>query len=78
MKIESIKDLLVMELKDLYSAENQILDALPKMIDATTHPLLKQAFADHLEQTRTHVRRLETICADLGVSPKALLERNGR
>jgi ferritin-like metal-binding protein YciE len=70
MSIASLADLYVEELKDLYSAESQILDALPKMIDAATHPQLKHAFADHLEQTRIHVRRLETICDDLGVSPK--------
>ena len=70
MSIESLADLYVEELKDLYSAENQILKALPKMIDAATHPELKKAFSGHLAQTKIHVERLETICEDLGVSPK--------
>jgi ferritin-like metal-binding protein YciE len=69
MSIESLADLYVEELKDLYSAENQILKALPKMIDAATHPELKKAFSDHLAQTKIHVERLETICEELGVSP---------
>src|SRR3954471_7659429 len=69
MSIESLSDLYIEELKDLYSAENQILEALPKMIDAATHPELRRAFSDHLEQTRGHVERLETICDELGVSP---------
>lgn len=70
MSIDSLSDLYVEELKDLYSAENQILKALPKMIAAATHPELKKAFSDHLAQTKGHVERLETICEDLGVSPK--------
>jgi ferritin-like metal-binding protein YciE len=70
MSIDSLSDLYVEELKDLYSAENQILKALPRMIGAATHPELKKAFSDHLAQTKVHVERLETICEDLGVSPK--------
>ncbi|MEP6620267.1 MAG: ferritin-like domain-containing protein [bacterium] len=70
MALETLNDLYVEELKDLYSAENQILKALPKMIKAATHTGLKQAFTDHLEQSREHVARLVTICEDLGVSPK--------
>src|SRR5256885_17182790 len=70
MAVQSFSDLYVDQLKDLYSAENQILKALPKMIKAATHPELKQAFTDHLEQTRGHVDRIMQICADLGVSPK--------
>src|SRR6185436_10135529 len=70
MELETLKDLYVEELKDLYSAENQILKALPKMIKAATNPELKQAFTDHLEQTKGHVARLVQICDDLGKSPK--------
>src|SRR3982074_2309281 len=70
MGVQSFSDLYVEQLKDLYSAENQILKALPKMIKAATHPELKKAFTDHLEQTREQVDRLVRICADLGVSPK--------
>ncbi|MEP6999871.1 MAG: ferritin-like domain-containing protein [bacterium] len=70
MSLDTLADLYLEELKDLYSAENQILKALPKMIKAATHPELKQAFTDHLKQTRGHVARLESICGDLGKSPK--------
>ena len=70
MPLESLSDLYLEELKDLYSAENQIIKALPKMIKAATSPELKQAFTDHLEQTKGHVERLEQICAELGKSPK--------
>ena len=70
MTLDSLADLYLEELKDLYSAENQILKALPKMIKAATHPELKQAFSAHLEQTKGHVARLVQICDDLGASPK--------
>jgi ferritin-like metal-binding protein YciE len=70
MSLESLADLYLEELKDLYSAENQIIKALPKMIKAATSPELKEAFADHLEQTKGHVERLVQICDDLGKSPK--------
>lgn len=70
MELETLKDLYVQELKDLYSAENQILKALPRMIKVSTHPLLKKAFTTHERQTREHVKRLERICKELGVSPK--------
>jgi len=70
MKMETLRDLYVDELKDLWSAENQILKALPKMIKAATHPKLKKAFAKHEKQTRVHVTRLERICKQLDVSPR--------
>ena len=70
MKIQSLNDLLVDQLKDLYSAENQLVKALPKMAKAASNPELKAGFEEHLEQTRGQVERLETICEQLGVSPK--------
>ncbi len=70
MELETLKDLYVEELKDLYSAENQILKALPRMIKVSSHPKLKKAFTAHERQTRQHVKRLERICKQLGVSPK--------
>jgi len=70
MSMESLHDLYVSELKDLYNAENQILKALPKMAKAATNPDLQKAFQMHLEQTEGHVERLEQIFANLGVSPK--------
>lgn len=70
MKLNTLRELYVDELKDLYSAEHQILKALPKMIRATTHRELKDAFTDHLKQTDNQVKRLERIFADLDTSPK--------
>ena len=69
MEMETLRDLYVEELKDLYSAENQILKALPRMIKASTHPKLKKAFTKHEKQTRQHAKRLERICKELGVKP---------
>ena len=61
MKMENLQDLYIHELKDLYSAENQIIKALPKMAKAATHPKLADGFKQHLEQTREHAARLEKI-----------------
>ncbi len=70
MPLDSLHDLYVEELKDLYNAENQLLKALPRMAKAASAPELKEAFTNHLEETRGQVQRLETIFAELGVSPK--------
>ena len=70
MANETLKDLYIDELKDLYSAENQLVKALPKMAKAATSPDLRAGFEDHLEQTKNHVQRLETIFQQLGESPK--------
>ncbi len=70
MAIATLHDLYVEELKDLYSAEHQILKALPKMAKAASHEELAQAFKDHLAETKTQVERLEKIFKKLGVSPK--------
>ena len=70
MKTGNLEDLLKDELKDLYSAENQIIKALPKMAKTSQSAELRMAFEEHLEQTRGHVQRLEQICDELGVSPK--------
>jgi ferritin-like metal-binding protein YciE len=70
MKLHSLEDLFVAELRDLYSAENQIIKALPKMAKAAASEELKNACEEHLEQTRGHVERLEQIFDQLDVSPK--------
>ena len=70
MKLESLKDLYLEQLKDLYSAETQLVEALPKMAQAATAPDLRKAFNDHLRQTGEHVRRLERIFKDLAEDPK--------
>jgi ferritin-like metal-binding protein YciE len=70
MKIDSLEKLFIEELRDLYSAENQILKALPKMVKSATAPELKAAFEKHLKETQGQVERLETIFESLGKSPK--------
>jgi len=70
MKLESLKDLYLEQLRDLYSAETQLVDALPKMAEAATAPDLKKGFNDHLRQTQEHVRRLERVFKDLNEDPK--------
>ena len=70
MSLDSLHDLYIDELKDLYNAENQLLKALPKMAKKASAPELKVAFTEHLEVTRTQVERLEQIFTALEVSPK--------
>src|SRR3954451_15493096 len=70
VKLDSLKKLYIEELRDLYSAETQILKALPKMAKAASAPQLKAAFEEHLKQTEGQVQRLETIFEKLGKSPK--------
>lgn len=70
MKIENLKDLLHHELKDLFSAEDQIIDALPKMIEAVGDDELRRALEEHLEVTRTQRDRIEQIADDLGWGPR--------
>ena len=69
MAFTSLNDLLLEELQDLYSAETQLLDALPKLADAASRPELKSAFNKHLEETREQVSRLEEVFDQLGESP---------
>jgi ferritin-like metal-binding protein YciE len=61
MELETLRDLYIHELKDLYSAENQIIKALPKMRKAARNRQLAAAFNQHLEQTKRQARRLEQI-----------------
>lgn len=61
MKLETLRELFVQELQDLYSAENMIIKALPKMMEKTASPDLRNALDQHLQQTRGHVRRLDQI-----------------
>jgi ferritin-like metal-binding protein YciE len=70
MPNENLKKLYVDELKDLFSAENQLLKALPKMAQAASSDELRSGFKEHLEQTKSHVQRLEQIFESLDESPK--------
>ncbi len=66
MALATMHDLMIAELNDLYSAETQLLEALPKLASGSATPRLGKAFDDHLTQTREHVRRLEQIFTILG------------
>jgi ferritin-like metal-binding protein YciE len=66
MRQESLRELFIQELQELYSAENMILKALPKVIEKLSSPQLRNGFSEHLEHTRGHVRRLDQIFDQLG------------
>jgi ferritin-like metal-binding protein YciE len=70
MEMDSLKELYVEELKDLWSAETQITKALPKMVKAASNPKLKKAFNTHLKQTERQIKRLERIFKELDESPR--------
>jgi ferritin-like metal-binding protein YciE len=69
MKETALRQLYVNELKDLYSAEKQLVKALPKMAQAASAPKLKAGFKKHLNQTKEHVRRLEQIFKGIKEGP---------
>jgi ferritin-like metal-binding protein YciE len=70
MKLDTLQKLYTSELRDLYNAENQLLKALPKMAKAASSEELKDAFEKHLEQTKSHVERLERVFEELDEKPK--------
>ena len=70
MTIQTMEDLFVEQIQDLYDAEQRLVKALPKMAEASTNNELRSAFADHLLQTQGHVERLEQVFAELGQDPK--------
>jgi ferritin-like metal-binding protein YciE len=69
-KMQTLEDLYEDLLKDLYSAEKQLVKALPKMAKNAESPDLQKAFEEHLDQTEQHVERIERIFSDLGSSPR--------
>jgi ferritin-like metal-binding protein YciE len=69
-EFNSLDDLFVNQIEDLYDAENRLTKALPKMADAAASSSLKQAFQSHLRETEGHVARLETIFREVKVDPK--------
>ena len=71
MEMNALQDLYLDELRDLLSAESQIIKALPKMAKEATSPQLQQAFQDHLEETKGHVERLNQIFENMGEKPRA-------
>src|ERR1700722_10656621 len=70
MEANNLRELYISELQDLYDAENQLIEALPKMAEASNSPELRAGFEEHLTQTRGHAQRLESIFAGLGEDPK--------
>lgn len=70
--IKTMDDLFVHQLGDIYYAEQQLVKALPKMAEKATDPQLKQGFLDHLEQTKTHVQRVEQVFQMHGAEQKAV------
>jgi ferritin-like metal-binding protein YciE len=71
MKIETMEDLFLEQVEDLYDAERRLVKALPKMAEASTSQTLRQAFESHLVETEAHVSRLENVFRTLGQDPKA-------
>ena len=70
MRLDTLKTLYIDELRDLYNAENQLIKALHKMAKAASSEELQEAFEKHLEQTKTHVDRLEEVFEEIGEKPK--------
>lgn len=68
--MKNLEELFEHQLQDLYSAEDQLTDALPKMVKNAKDAKLKKAFEDHLEETKNHKKRLEEICKELDINPK--------
>jgi ferritin-like metal-binding protein YciE len=69
MTPQSLEDLYIHELRDLFSAESQLVEALPKMVEKATHEELRSALQKHLEETRVHRERIARIFENRGVSP---------
>ena len=69
MQLNSLSDVLIDQLGDLYNAERQLLEALPKMAAAAHSIELRDAFETHIDETRMHVQRLERVFGELGIVP---------
>lgn len=68
--MRNLEDLFEHQLRDLYNAEGQLVNAIPKMASEAHNGNLKKAFEDHLKETRNHIERLREICKDLDINPK--------
>jgi ferritin-like metal-binding protein YciE len=68
---KNLSDLLVLKLQSLYDVEQQLVKALPELAESATDPDLKGAFRNHLDETRVHVERLESVFRLIGEEPKA-------
>lgn len=70
MKLQSLHDVFVHKVQDLYDAERQITQALPKVMEVVSSPELKKGMENHLEETRKQIMRLEELCKELGIEPQ--------
>lgn len=68
-KLENLKDLLIHQIKDLYSAEEQMIEGLPKVMQNTSNDELRTIFTEHLEVTKKHKKRLEEVAEKLDIDP---------
>ena len=71
MTLETLHDLYIEQLEDLYDAEHQLVKALPKIAKAAHSPKLKAAFENHLKQTEQHVTRLDQVFKQMDLKPKS-------
>jgi ferritin-like metal-binding protein YciE len=71
MCLDNLENVLVLQLRDLRSAEEQLIDALPKMADAASNPELRSAFQTHLQETREHKNRLDQALRLMGLEPES-------
>jgi ferritin-like metal-binding protein YciE len=69
MQLQTLNDLFVDQLQDLYSAEQQLVQALPKMASAASNDELREAFEHHLSETQEHVQRISEIFGEIGGTP---------
>ena len=67
--MKTLKDLFEHEIKDLYSAEKQLVDALPKMVKAASDKKLQEAFSNHLDETKEQFESIQNICDQLDINP---------
>ncbi|TYP97576.1 ferritin-like metal-binding protein YciE [Tenacibaculum adriaticum] len=67
--MKTLQDLFEHEVKDLYSAEKQLVEALPKMVKTATDKKLQKAFTDHLEETKKQFETVHAICDELDINP---------
>jgi ferritin-like metal-binding protein YciE len=70
MKLHSLEDLFHEQVRDMFDAEKQLVKALPKLAKAAASDELRQAFEEHLDQTRGHVERLEQVFESIGKKPR--------
>ena len=70
MRIETMQDLFLEQIRDLYDAEERLIKALPKMAEACTSSELRSCFEEHLQQTQGQIRRLDQVFAEIGEEPK--------